>query len=211
VLYVTRFTPCELVSLYLVARLLARYSDEANPHIVKALEKLADALLVHSPLVSRHITQSAELVGCRPARPEYVHAFETLTQAWLLSRKARVIYQGFHDLQATERLFSPYVIEPSGLAYSSYVVGYDDLRGAVRTFKLERIQSAQLTDEPFLRPDDFDSTTRLLLPGALSGARTTMRKCDCISAGASSDASKRASGIPLKSSRICLVVHAGLT
>ncbi len=155
-LYATRFTPYELVSLYLAARLLARYSDEANPHIVKALEKLADALLAHSPLVSRHITQSAELVGDRPVRPEYVHAFETLTQAWLLSRKARVIYQGFHDQQATERLVSPYVIEPSGLGYSSYVIGYDDLRSAVRTFKLERIQSAQLTDELFLRPDDFD-------------------------------------------------------
>lgn len=155
-LYSTRFTPYELVSLYLAARLLARYSDESNPHVVTALEKLADALQPHASLVTRHIAQSATLVGARPVRDDYVHAFEVITDAWLYGRKALLFYQGSHDERATERLFSPYVIEPSGIGYSSYVIGYDDLRGAERTLKLERIQSARLTDEHFTRPDNFD-------------------------------------------------------
>lgn len=155
-LYATRFTPYELVALYLAARLLARYSDEQNPHVVKALEKLADALQDHSGVVTRHIIQSTSTVGERPVRPEFVQAFETLSQAWLYARKARISYQGFNDSQPTERLFSPYVIEPSGLGYSYYVIGYDERRNAIRTLKLERIHAAQLTDEPFTVPDDFD-------------------------------------------------------
>ena len=34
----------ELLAIYLAVRLLSRHSDEHNPHVVKALEKLADAL-----------------------------------------------------------------------------------------------------------------------------------------------------------------------
>jgi predicted DNA-binding transcriptional regulator YafY len=155
-LFATRFTPFEVTALYLAARLLSRYSDEQNPHVVKALVKLADALQQHSPLVARHITQAAASVRERPTQTDYVEAFEVITQAWFLARKARITYQGASDEQATERLFSPYVLEPSGLGYSCYVIGYDDLRGAMRTLKLERIRTATLTEEPFNRPDDFD-------------------------------------------------------
>jgi len=160
-LYATHFTPHELVALYLASRLLVRYSDEQNPHVISALEKLADALQRHSPLVTSHIAKSAQTVSARPVRPDYVEAFEVLTQAWLLGRKARIAYQGSHDDQPTERLFSPYVIEPSGLAYSIYVIGYDDLRADVRTLKLDRVCSAHLTDESFSFPDDFDPLRRL--------------------------------------------------
>ncbi len=160
-LVATRFTPYELVSLYLAARLLTRYSDETNPHIVKSLEKLADALQAHSALVAHHIAQSADTISARPSRPDYVQAFEILTQSWLQGRKARIRYQSLNDEHAIERLFWPYIIEPSGLSFSYYVIGHDELRGAVRTLKLDRILHAQLTDETFTCPDDFD-LSRLL-------------------------------------------------
>ena len=43
----------ELLAIYLAVRLLSRFSDEHNPHVVKALEKLADTLRAKSPLIAR--------------------------------------------------------------------------------------------------------------------------------------------------------------
>lgn len=160
-LFSTHFTPHELVCLYLASRLLVRYSDERNPHVTTALEKLADSLHNHSPLVTRHITQSAEVASARPPNPEYVNTFEVLTQAWLLARKAHIVYQGFNDEHPRERLFSPYVIEPSGIGFSLYAIGYDDLRQDIRTLKLDRIHSAHLTDESFSLPTNFDPFRQL--------------------------------------------------
>ena len=75
-LYGAKFTPYELVSLFIATRLLSRHSDEPNPHVVSALEKLADALRGHSPLVAMRMLATAASVKERPPRPEYVEAFE---------------------------------------------------------------------------------------------------------------------------------------
>lgn len=160
-LYATHFSPYELVSLYLAARLLTRYSDEQNPHVIAALSKLGDALQRHSALVSRHIAASAHALAERPANPEQAKVFEAVTQSWLQARKIRLMYQSLTEDHPVERLFSPYVIEPSGLGYSIYIIGFDDLRQGLRTLKLDRISSATVTDELFDLPADFDPT-RLL-------------------------------------------------
>ncbi len=105
-LYSAKFTPYELVALYMAARLLSRHSDEQNPHVIKALEKLADALRGHSSLVSQRLFDTAEAVRERPARPEYVEAFETITQEWLQGRMVHLIYQRYADSKRTERRFA---------------------------------------------------------------------------------------------------------
>jgi predicted DNA-binding transcriptional regulator YafY len=70
----------ELLAIYLAVRLLSRHSDEHNPHVVKALEKLADTLRAKSPLIARHIEQAETAVSARQTRREYVEALEVLTQ-----------------------------------------------------------------------------------------------------------------------------------
>src|SRR5579859_7269277 len=75
-LHQVRLTNNEVLALYLAARLLSRHSDEHNPHVVKALEKLADALRAKSPIMAHHIDQAAAAVRERPARPEYLEALE---------------------------------------------------------------------------------------------------------------------------------------
>src|SRR5258708_12941058 len=70
----------ELLAIYLAVRLLSRHSDEHNPHVVKALEKLADALRAKSPLITRHIEQAAIAVRSRHTPKEYVEPLEVLTQ-----------------------------------------------------------------------------------------------------------------------------------
>lgn len=146
----------ELLSLYLAARLLSRHSDEHNPHVVKALDKLSDALRDRSPRMARHIDQAAEAVRQRRVRREYVVALEVLTQGWAEGRKVCLRYRSYTKDETTQRTFAPYFFEPSGIGYACYVIGHDDLRGALRTLKVERIYDAQLTDERFDVPDTFD-------------------------------------------------------
>lgn len=146
----------EALALYLAARLLSRHSDEHNPHVVKSLEKLADALDAKSPLIAGHITRAAETVRARRVRREYVEALEVITQGWAEGRKVRLRYRSYSKDETTERIFAPYFVEPSGIGYACYVIGYDELRGALRTLKVERIYEAILTDDRFAVPESFD-------------------------------------------------------
>lgn len=160
-LYQVKLTIDETLALYLAARLLSRHTDEYNPHVVKALEKLADALRARAPLMAKHIDEAASVVRRRSARPNYVETLETLTRAWAEGRKARVVYWSYSKGETTERVFAPYFIEPFGIGYATHVIGYDDLRQGIRTLKLERILSATLTDERFETPADFAPAQKL--------------------------------------------------
>src|SRR6266699_5369728 len=117
----------ELLAIYLAVRLLSRHSDEHNPHVVTAMEKLAEALQVGSPLIARHIEQAAKAVSARKPRTEYVRALEALTQGWAEGKKVRMSYHSYTKDETTERTFAPFFIEPSGIGYSTYVIGHDDL------------------------------------------------------------------------------------
>lgn len=154
-LHTLRLTNDEILALYLAARLLSRHSDEHNPHVVKALEKLADTLRVRSPLIARQIDQAGRAVRSRRIRQDYVEALEALTQGWAESTKVWLRYRSSGNA-ITERIFSPYFIEPSGIGYACYVIGYDDLRNDLRTLKIERIAEARVTGEHFTIPPEFD-------------------------------------------------------
>lgn len=160
-LYQIKLTIDETLALYLAARLLSRHTDEHNPHVVKALEKLADALRMRAPLMAKHIDEAAMSVSRRVPRTRYVQSLETLTRAWAERRKVHVVYRSYSKRETTERLFAPYFIEPAGIGYATHVIGHDDLRGEVRTLKVERIVSAELTDDQFEIPATFDPTTML--------------------------------------------------
>jgi predicted DNA-binding transcriptional regulator YafY len=145
----------EALALYLAARLLSRHSDEHNPHVVKALEKLADALSAKSPFMAGHIGRAADAVRARRVRREYVEALEVLTQGWAEGRKVRLRYRSSEN-EITERIFAPYFIDPSGIGYACYAIGFDGLREELRTLKIERIAEAHITDDRFTVPPDFN-------------------------------------------------------
>ncbi len=151
-----KLTNNEVLALYIAARLLSRHSDEHNPHVVKALEKLADALKPKAPVMARHIEQAAATVRERRPRDGYIEALDVLAQAWAERRKVRLRYRSYTKHEVTERTFAPYFIEPSGIGYACYVIGYDEMRGALRTLKVERIAEAHLTNEQFEIPASFD-------------------------------------------------------
>jgi CRISPR-associated endonuclease/helicase Cas3 len=60
------------------------------------------------------------------------------------------------DGRIFEYTFSPYFIEPYAVGQTAHVIGLREPPGAIRTFKIERLRSAQLLHERYEIPADFD-------------------------------------------------------
>ncbi|NOK60747.1 MAG: WYL domain-containing transcriptional regulator [Chloroflexi bacterium AL-W] len=148
----------ETIALFFAVRLLAHHSDEHNPHVVSALSKLATGL--PDATISGHIAQAAEEIRTRPLRDGYVRVFEALTRGWADRKRVSIQYRSA-DGKLTERVICPYFLEVARREPGAYVIAYDDLRGALRTFKIERINDAELLDNSYDIPADFDPHVHL--------------------------------------------------
>jgi proteasome accessory factor B len=73
-----------------------------------------------------------------------VAVLETITEAWATGHKVRIGYRSPNSGQLRERVLSPYTLEPS--AAGIYVLGRDDWANGIRTFKLERLEYAQILE-----------------------------------------------------------------
>jgi proteasome accessory factor B len=143
----------EAIAIFFAARLLSYHSDEHNPHIVSALDKLSAGL--PDQTVSSHLARLADLIRSRPLRRSYVQILEVLTRAWADRRFVRLRYRAANR-EVTERVVALYFLEVSRSEPAAYVIGFDRLRDALRTFKIERIEKAELLEEPYTIPEDFD-------------------------------------------------------
>ncbi len=154
--YVTsvRLNLHEATALFLAARLLTRYADSHHPHVARALEKLAAAM--PKDLIQRHMLRAADAVRARREQSELTRTLERLTEAWAERKRVRIWQKAKEGEPARERLFEPYFLEPSGVGYSLYVMGYDHYRNDIRTFKIDRLARVELTEDRFTPRDDFD-------------------------------------------------------
>ncbi|MBL7183010.1 MAG: WYL domain-containing protein [Anaerolineae bacterium] len=152
------FNLYEASALYLAVRLLARYSDEHNPIIVQALAKLAGAM---PEAIAAHIHHTIRSLAYRTENRTFARVLEIIALGWATGRKVRIWHQAASSENVHEYLFSPYFLEPSSVGYATYAIGYSSWFENVRTFKLERIRNAQLTEETFEIPEDFDGAELL--------------------------------------------------
>jgi predicted DNA-binding transcriptional regulator YafY len=143
----------EAVALFLAVRLLGRHADAHNPHVVSALSKLATAL--PEPLASR-VARLAGQMRKRPVDSRYVAVIEAVTLAWASQRKVRLWYRSPRTGELHPRDVSPYTVEVLPTSRGTYVVGYDEWAKALRTFRLERLERAQMLEETYTVPKDFD-------------------------------------------------------
>ncbi len=148
----------EAVALFFAARLLSHHSDEHNPHIVAALDKLAAGL--PDQTIAANIARLADIVRSRPAHPRYVSILETLTRGWFERRMVHIHYRA-PNRPLTQRDIAPYFFEVVRTTPGVYVLSYDRLRNDLRTFKVERIEHAELLDERYTIPAEFDPYERL--------------------------------------------------
>lgn len=161
-----RFSLHEAVIVHLAARLLATRLDRQNPHAAAALRKLGNALDRLAPQISQHILQSAEVMETAATRhdPRYLQVLKTLSLGWAEGRKVRVWHCSEPGGRVFSYTFAPYFIEPYAVGQSTHIIGLREPPGALRTFKLERIERAELLGERYKIPKSFDP--RVLLADA---------------------------------------------
>jgi predicted DNA-binding transcriptional regulator YafY len=169
-----RFTLPEALNIFLAARLILRYSQRYDPNIDATFTKLGAVL---PPPLAQQVRQTMDWMRKLPGKEKYLRVFATVAEAWVTQRRLRITYQSLPSEKPVERIIEPYCIEPAAPEQASYVIGYCHLKKEVRTFKIERIQAAQLTSEPYTVPPDFDankffgSSWRIIVEGEVKTVR----------------------------------------
>lgn len=154
-----RFNLHEAMALFLAARLLTRYADSHHPHVARGIEKLA--AVMPKDLIHQHMLRAAKVVRTRRELPELTRILEHLTEAWA-NRKRVLLWQKEAERgPARSRLFEPHFIEPSGVGFSLYVIGYEVQKQDWRTFHIGRLDRVEVTTEQFEPRTDFDLYTLL--------------------------------------------------
>ena len=150
----------EAVTLYLSARIMARFGDHRDDSVIRAFGSLAAVL---PPPIAQHIYSTIATISDQQPDEQYSQVFSTLIRGWAEQRLVAITYSHMQgqNRHATERTIAPYFIEPHPGGHSCYVLGHDSLSSELRTFKVERIHSANLTEEPFEVPAEFDARRRL--------------------------------------------------
>jgi predicted DNA-binding transcriptional regulator YafY len=146
----------EAIALVLAGLLLARTIDDRNPHVAAALRKLAPIL---PGSLSAHLERAAIRVQQYTENRPQAAVLEAVAEGWGTGHQVKIGYRSPRSGTLRQRIISPYALEPtpSGI----YVIGHDSWSDDIRTFKLDRLESAQLLNKRFTIPADFDLEARL--------------------------------------------------
>ena len=156
-----KLTQGEAMAVVLAARLMVRYADKYDPDLAAAFEKLERGL--PSPL-AEHVERTLDGLSKAPRDERFSANVRLLTKAWAERRVVTIDYTpanyepGATPRRATVR---PYLLEPSLQTHALYLIGFDEERGAIRTFKIERIGTVALTPRTFEPPDPAATTSSL--------------------------------------------------
>jgi predicted DNA-binding transcriptional regulator YafY len=152
----TGLTQAEIQALFLTTpfRLLADLGlSEASE---AALIKLQAALPAASRRDAAFVRQRIHVDGAGWQRPgEEMPALPVVQDAIWQERLLRMRYRRSDAAEGSERVVAPLGLVAKGSVW--YLVAAVD--GEPRTYRVARIQSAEVTDEPFVRPEGFDLRT----------------------------------------------------
>jgi len=148
-----QFTLQQARALLVATRLFLRYSDDGDPDASGALEALARIL---PEPVRAQVRAAARSIDRRRFDPAHARALATVTEAWAQRRVLRLSYRSAGKQRPRDVVVEPYFIEPSAVGFATYVIGYSRTHAAMRTFKVERIVSAEKLAEAFTIPPEFD-------------------------------------------------------
>ncbi|MEX1103573.1 MAG: WYL domain-containing protein, partial [Dehalococcoidia bacterium] len=154
-----RFTLQEARAIHLASRLFARYADEQDPDGVSAIEKLADTL---PEAIGTQLEHTARVIQERPSRKAYTESLRRLTDAWASQKTVVMSYRSSGAPEAKTVHLDPYLLEP--MQSGAYVLGFSHEHNEVRTFKIDRVQSVEETDDTF-EPHDVDRIVEELSHG----------------------------------------------
>jgi predicted DNA-binding transcriptional regulator YafY len=149
-----KLTRTEAMAVVLSARLMVRYADKYDPDLAGAFQKLK---AVVPDALGEHVERTLAVMATRPRDERFSRHVQLLARAWAERRVVTFTYApGAYEGRSHERREArvrPYLIEPSLQTHALYLVGFDETRGALRTFKIERILELALTPATFEPPD----------------------------------------------------------
>lgn len=140
-------------ALLIAVRLFLRHSDHGDPDAAGALAQLARIMPEE---VRGFVGAAAASIDHRGFSADFARNLQAVTQAWARRRVLRLSYRSAGKSRPAEVIVHPYFIEPSAAGYALYLIGWSRTHRQVRTFKIERIVSAEPMPESFELPDDFD-------------------------------------------------------
>jgi predicted DNA-binding transcriptional regulator YafY len=140
--------------VFLSARLVTRYADKYEPNLASAFGKIGEAL---PDALREHVERTLDDLAQRRVDPDFNRHVTDLTRAWAERRVVRFRYQPARydgtEREARVAEVEPYLLEPSLATHALYLIGLDRTRGAIRTFKVERIVDLSLTPQSFEAPE----------------------------------------------------------
>jgi predicted DNA-binding transcriptional regulator YafY len=148
-----RLTLDEAVAFFFAARLTAQFADRYDPDMGAAFQKLAEIL---PPVVARHLERTIDVLASRPPDERLTRHLRLLARAWAERRVVELTYNvATHSPGRPPRRarVHPYLLEASATTRALYLMGFDESRGAIRTFKLQRIMDLSVAPGSFEPPD----------------------------------------------------------
>lgn len=142
-------TAAEARTLFLVAGPSSAVTPEAKAALRKLIQALPETFRAEAELAASAVVLDPSHWGGRaPTRPPHL---EALQQAIVQGRQVRL---GYRDREGavTERQVHPLGLVSKGSTW--YLIA--DTDAGLRTFRVWRIQFAEITEQPVVRPPDFD-------------------------------------------------------
>ena len=137
---------------------MVNYAHRYDPNVASTFMKLNSIV---PPLLREQIQKTIDWMQTQPRDENYLRTLATLTEAWVSRHQVKITYRSLEAEKVTERMIEPYFIEPAAPGHSSYVIAYCHHTCEIRTFKIERIESAELTLEDYTIPPDFNANEYL--------------------------------------------------
>lgn len=148
-----KLTLDEAMAVVLSARLMVRYADKYDPDLAAAFEKLEEVL--PRPL-AEHVERTLDVLAQHGRDPAFSERVHRLTRAWAERRVVEFDYEPARyvpESAGRRAIVRPFLIEPSLQTHALYLIGWDETRDALRTFKIERIRDVAVTPRTFEPPE----------------------------------------------------------
>ena len=159
-----KLTLDEAMAVVLSARLMVRYADKYDPDLAAAFEKLEQGL---PPALAQHVDRTLDVLSSRQRDEAFSRHVHLLTRAWAERQVVAIDYAPARyarygpAAEPRRALVRPYLIEPSLQTHALYLMGWDETRDGMRTFKIERIRDVSLTGRRFDPPEPAELETLL--------------------------------------------------
>ena len=149
-----RFSVPEALSIFLAVRLMLQYSHQYDPNVEMTFLKLS---LVLPETLKEQIQKTLEWMRRLTKDDQYLRVLLDLARAWVEQRRCIITYRAYEAERPLERKIEPYFIEPAATGHASYVIAYCHYAGAIRVFRIGRIEKIYVTGETYTIPTDFNA------------------------------------------------------